>query len=207
MTQPALLCDYGGVLTTSLYTAAAAASDVLGIDHEAFRAELRRLREKDDPVARVERGELDRADFTAAFAPLLAQASGDVVAGEEFLRQLSVHIQPEPRMLDMVASLRGAGFPCALVSNSWTLEDYPNVVLDLFDVTVLSGAIGVRKPEPAIYELAVERLGVTHRSCVFVDDLAVNVETARQLGMTGILHDDVEVTLRRIGELFDLELG
>jgi epoxide hydrolase-like predicted phosphatase len=88
------------------------------------------------------------------------------------------------------------------VSNSWRREDYD--VLDLFDVVVLSGELGIRKPDPEIYAVAVERLGVTADRCVFVDDLGGNLKPAKALGMTTIRHDGTSATIAELKRLLRL---
>ncbi|GAA0616833.1 HAD-IA family hydrolase [Sporichthya brevicatena] len=200
----ALMCDYAGVLTTSMYGAAQQVCAELGVDYPHFRAALRALRDVDDPVERIERGELVREEFLKHFHVQLTAALGGV-DGERFLDRMGELIQPEPRMNAAVAQLRAAGVPVALVSNSWGNE-YPPEVLARFDVVVVSGEVGMRKPDPEIFELAAKQLGVEPAQCVFVDDFEVNTAGAAALGIRTILHEDVDATLRQLSAWFGVPL-
>lgn len=201
----ALLCDYGGVLTTSLFEASEQLCRDHGVDHSLFRATLRTLRESDDPIARIERGEIDTAMFELQFGPLLTEALQGRLEGSRFLDLMVPLVVAEPRMADAVDVLREAGVRTALVSNSWS-DDYPPEVLERFDAVVISGRIGMRKPEPEIYLHAADALDVSPSACVFVDDFEVNVEAARKLGMRAVLHTDVELTLRQLADAFGVDL-
>ena len=72
---------------------------------------------------------------------------------------------------------------------------------------MISGDVGLHKPQPEIYELGAERLGVPIGACVFVDDLQENVAGAEAVGMAAILHRDTAATVAALGELFDLKIG
>jgi epoxide hydrolase-like predicted phosphatase len=94
----------------------------------------------------------------------------------------------------------------ALLSNSWGL-DYPREIWgDLFDVVVISGEVGMRKPESRIFHLAAERLGLPPRACVFVDDLAPNVRGAAAVGMVGVHHVTPQQTIEELEALFGISL-
>ncbi|MGP4021159.1 HAD-IA family hydrolase [Saccharopolyspora sp. 5N708] len=109
-----------------------------------------------------------------------------------------------PPLFEVVRCARRSGINTALVSNADSLAD-PGVT-ELFDVVVLSGAVGVAKPNAGIYRLAARRLGLEPRQCVFVDDLRRNVVGAIAAGMVGIHHRDVASTVTELAALFDLEL-
>ena len=94
-----------------------------------------------------------------------------------------------------------------LLSNSWG-NDYPRYCWDeMFDVVVISGEVGMRKPEPAIYLHTAELLGLPPSACVFVDDLAHNIEAAVAVGMVGVHHTSYASTLLELEALFDRPLG
>jgi putative hydrolase of the HAD superfamily len=117
-------------------------------------------------------------------------------------------VQPDERMFGAVTTLRGAGVRVALLSNSWAKSDYPRERLaDAFDGVVISGEVGMRKPEPRIYLHAAQVIGVGPRDCVFVDDTKSHVAVAADLGMTIVLHEDAAQTLRELERLFKLDLG
>jgi putative hydrolase of the HAD superfamily len=116
-------------------------------------------------------------------------------------------IAPDQLMIDAVRRARGQGIQTGLISNTWSLEASPSASLDIFDVRVLSGEEGVRKPKPEIYRLAAGRLGVEPEGCVFVDDLPANVEGARAVGMAGVLHRDAAITIPRLEALLAVSLA
>ena len=90
-----------------------------------------------------------------------------------------------------------------LISNSWGTGIYePRMLSELFDAVVISGDVGLHKPQPEIYALGAERLGVAPEACVFVDDLRENVAGAKAVGMTAILHRDTEATVAELRRLF-----
>jgi epoxide hydrolase-like predicted phosphatase len=126
------------------------------------------------------------------------------VRSEQLITRLFGGMQPDAAMIDGVREARGAGARTALLSNSWgdaTGYDRP-LLEELFDAWVISSEVGLRKPDPAIYELAAERLGLPAEACVFVDDLPGNLKPARALGMATVLHrGDAPSTLAEVREL------
>jgi putative hydrolase of the HAD superfamily len=89
-----------------------------------------------------------------------------------------------------------------LVSNSWGTTRYPReLIAELFDGVVISGEEGFRKPDPRMYELGARRIGAGPGDCVFVDDLAFNLEPARELGMAVVHHTTAERTLAELHRL------
>jgi putative hydrolase of the HAD superfamily len=112
----------------------------------------------------------------------------------------------EPVMHDVLRHARAAGIATALLSNSWGL-DYPREGWDeLFDVVVISGEVGMRKPEPGIYLRAAADLGLPPQRCVVVDDLTPNVRGAVAVGMVGVHHTDPEQTVVELEALFGVPL-
>ena len=110
----------------------------------------------------------------------------------------------------MLAALRRAaefGIPTGLISNSWVMDHYTDEIRDLFDVVVISAEVGMHKPQPEIYLLAAERSGVDPKDCVFVDDLRENCAGAEAVGMTAVLHRNVEDTLAQLEELLGVKLA
>ena len=196
----ALLVDVGGVITTDFYASIAAHSERLGLPRDAF---VRLVTE--DPEGRsiyhhLERGEVSQGDFERQLAALLGVEPNGLVRG------LLADLRANQEIIDAVAHLRAHGVRVGVISNSWGMEPYdPYQPFDLpnhFDTVVISGEVGIRKPDPAIYRLAAEKLGVTAEECVFVDDLASNLLAAQEVGMTTIHHQDTGQTLRALQELF-----
>jgi len=186
----ALLIDWGGVLTTSTLDSFDAFERREGADvRTAFR---------DDPAARQALVELETGTIDiATFERRLGQALG--VDPTDLANRLTREVRPDQEMLDAVRGFHDRGVPTALVSNSWREEDYD--VDDLFDVIVLSGALGIRKPDPRIYQHAADRLAVPTSRCVFVDDLGGNLKPAKALGMTTIRHTGAASTISQLKRL------
>lgn len=200
----ALLIDYGGVLTVPLGSAfrgiAADAglepSQALGVlgTHEGARRAL----------VEHEVGQLDDEGFEDAYAAALVEAGGKVEA-RGLLASLGAHLELDLPMIDLVRRIRAAGVPVALVSNSLGRDCYSRIDLDeLFDVSVISAQVGVRKPSREIYRIASARLGVAPDQCLLVDDLEHNLVGAARLGITGILHRTAEETIGVVNKLLHL---
>ncbi|HWC83508.1 MAG TPA: HAD-IA family hydrolase [Pseudonocardiaceae bacterium] len=113
----------------------------------------------------------------------------------------------EPPLVDALKLARAKGIVTALVSNSDALDAQVVRWADLFDAIVLSGQVGVAKPNPGIYLMAAEQLGLIPEQCVFVDDLPENVRGAVQVGMVGIHHTDPRATLDELAILFEIPFG
>ena len=117
-------------------------------------------------------------------------------------------LEPDAAMLGAVGAARAAGVRTGLISNSWGLGIYDRLdSTDLFDATVISGEVGMHKPQPEIYLLACERLGVEPAAAVFVDDLRENCAGAEEVGMTAVLHRDSAETIARLEQLLGVELA
>lgn len=196
-----LLVDFGGVLTTNIWTAFDAFCEAEGLEAgtvlSLFRDDERALA----LLRGLEKGEVGDAEFETAFAARL----GDGVEAEGLIGRLFAGLEPETAMLDLVRSAREAGIRTGLISNSWGTGIYDRAPLEIFDATVISGDVGLHKPQPEIYELGAERIGVAPADCVFVDDLRENVTGAEAVGMTAILHRDPAKTVERVSKLLGLD--
>jgi epoxide hydrolase-like predicted phosphatase len=192
----ALLIDWGGVLTTSMMGSFDAFSAREGLPEHAVRHAFKDQPEARDALIELECGRIDIATFEGRLAGILG------VRPEDLARRLTADVRPDLEMRDAVRDFHYRGVKTALVSNSWRREDYD--VDDLFDVVVLSGDLGIRKPDPEIYAVAVERLGVIPERCVFVDDLGGNLKPAKALGMTTIRHDATFDTIAQLNRLLRL---
>jgi epoxide hydrolase-like predicted phosphatase len=190
----ALLIDWGGVLTTSMMASFDAFGAREGCDpRQAFR---------DDPDARqalvdLECGRIDIPAFEARLARALHVPAGDLA------RRLTAAVEPDNEMRAAVRAFHDQGIRTALVSNSWRAEDYD--LDELFDAVVLSGKLGIRKPDREIYVVAAKRLDVAPERCVFVDDLGGNLKPAKALGMTTIRHLDAASTIAHLKRLLSAE--
>ncbi|MDX6632697.1 MAG: putative hydrolase of the superfamily [Solirubrobacterales bacterium] len=198
----ALLIDFGGVLTTDIWQSFDAFCRAEGLPEGTIKQMFRDRPEALAELRKLEKGEADEAAFEASFAELLG------VSADGLIERLFEGMEPADRMLEAVRRVRTAGRLTCLVSNSWSLAHYDEAQLrELFDAIVISGQVGLHKPQPEIYELAAERLGLAPPACVFVDDLRENCAGAEAVGMAAILHRDVDETLARLEDLLGVELG
>ena len=155
----------------------------------------------------LERGELASGEFETMLAGAL-RARGVRVRPDGLLtRMLAGLADTRDDMVNLLRRARGRGIRTALLSNSWG-EHYPeHAWVGAFDAVVISGRVGMRKPEPRIYRHTAALLDLPVEACVFVDDLRRNVEAAVAVGMVGILHTGYEQTLAELDVLFDTDLG
>jgi putative hydrolase of the HAD superfamily len=198
----ALLVDFGGVLTTSIWTAFGEFCEAEGLDRETVRELFRGDAEALGLLRGLETGELDEAEFEPRFGRLLGVENTDGLIGRLF-----AGLGPDKAMIGAVRAARAGGVRTGLISNSWGLGIYDRAPIDLFDAAVISGEVGLHKPQPEIYLLACERLGVEPADAVFVDDLRENVAGAESIGMTGLLHRDSGATVAALEGLLGLSLS
>lgn len=209
----ALVVDWGGVLTGNLDHAMADALASAGVDPEVFASILRRwlgpegeAEARTNPLHALERGEVEVPHFEERLADELARLQHAPVEHRGLLQRLFDVIEHAPDMIALVGRARRAGLRTGLLSNSWG-NDYPRDGWDdLFDAVVISGEVGMRKPEARIYTYTLDRLGVAPAECVFVDDLRPNVEAAAALGIVGVHHTDYATTAAELEALFGLPL-
>ncbi len=226
-----LVVDWGGVLTPSLDAAMSSWAQADGVDFEHFRDVMRAwvgprpgdapaegpvalLEQAPDagaaglsPVHRLERGEMTPAEFEAELAGRLAERGSPVAAQGLLGRLLAGLAELDAGMVGLVRRAHAAGVRTALLSNSWG-DHYPDELWDgLFDAVVISGRVGMRKPDPEIFEHTVQLLGLEPGECVMVDDLPHNIRAAVAAGMVGVLHTDVDSTRAELEVLLDLPLG
>lgn len=191
MTGPwGLLLDYGGVLTGPIAPSFVAFERRIGLPADTIIDLLVAASRTADGgvIGQLERGELDDAGFDALLRGMLAGAGHHVPEGA-LLAGLFAATRPAGPFWEVARRARTAGFRTGVLSNSWGTGMYPQEELAaVFDVRVLSGEVGLRKPDPAIYHLALDRLDVAPERCAFVDDLPHNVAAARELGLHAILH-------------------
>jgi putative hydrolase of the HAD superfamily len=205
----AVALDFAGVMTSPLYEAMGKFSAESGIDlQDLLRACLGAYAGLDDPlVVDFETGLIAEPDFAAALAERLHALSGREVAPEGLVQRL-FPVRLEEDMFTAVAAARSAGLRTGLVSNSWGSALYPRARLQaVFDAVVISGEVGFRKPDPAIFRVALERLGVTAERCVFVDDEPAHLTAAAALGFVTVLHHRPETTIAELESLLGVALS
>jgi len=207
VTDKVLLVDYGGVLTGSIGHSFAAFETDHALETGAIYRVLSQVYgENGGLIGQFERGEVSKEQFEETLADLLAR-DGRPVDADGLIARLFTFAVDEGGMWDVVSAARAAGVRTCLLSNSWGTDWYPYDRLnDVFDELVISGEVGLRKPDPAIYELAADRLGATPDQCAFVDDLPHNIEVAHQLGMHAVLHESVEGTVTQLEPFLGISL-
>lgn len=209
----ALIVDWGGVLTSPLQDSMLSWCDADGIDYVAFRAVMRDwlgTSYGDDatvnPIHALERGEMEVPDFERELGTRLRTLDGRPVEVDGLLTRMFAGFGPLPAMIEAVRHAKRAGRSTALLSNSWG-NDYPREGWsELFDVVVISGEVGMRKPEPEIFALTAQRLGLAPEQCVFVDDLMPNIRGAEAVGMVGVHHVTPQQTLDELETLLGIPL-
>jgi putative hydrolase of the HAD superfamily len=205
-----LLVDYGGVLTNPISDVMSGWLETREVDPVRFAELVRQWLGEDappNPVHDLETGKLDVAGFERELAARLREhpgAEADRAAG--MLARMFAGMRAEPDMHQVVRTARAAGLRTGLLSNSWGLDYDREGWAQLFDAVVISGEVGLRKPDPAIYALAAERLGLPPEQIVFVDDLPANVRAAVAAGMVGVRHVAVETTVAELEILFERTL-
>ncbi|HEX7187990.1 MAG TPA: HAD family phosphatase [Actinomycetes bacterium] len=209
----ALVVDWGGVLTEPLDAAIQAWADIDGVDVDHYvdvmrswlgphQGELAR----DNPVAALERGEIEVPHFERQLARRLSEVAGREVDPTGLLQRMFDQFEHAPAMAGLVLRARRAGLRTGLLSNSWGNE-YPREGWDeMFDAIVISGEVGMRKPEPEIFAHVLDLLGVAAGETVFVDDLAHNVRAAEEIGLVGVHHTSYGSTAAELEELFGVHL-
>ena len=204
-----LLCDYGGVMTSPIFASFNAFCETEGITLDAFRSGMQgAARKEGSPFAMVETGAITVEQFDEAVATLLSDACGKTIAPAGLKQRMFALVKPDEAMWGAVGVARAAGVRTGLLSNSWGGRDYPiNELKRIFNDVLISGEVGLRKPDPEIYLLAADRIGARAEDCVFVDDFNVNVEGAEAVGMTGIMHKEAATTIARLEQILGIELG
>jgi putative hydrolase of the HAD superfamily len=203
--------DFGGVMTSSMGGAFAAFCIEHGVDADVFQRVVQEAylgHDSDSMISRVETGQITEETFERWLAEVLSEGLDAPLDPAGLKDRLFAGMVADERMREGVARARAAGVRTALLSNSWGASGYVQEDLEpLFDAVVISGQVGLRKPDPRIYRLAAEMIGVDPSNCVFVDDLLPNVEGARAVGMEAIVHRNAEVTLPKLEALLGVPLG
>jgi putative hydrolase of the HAD superfamily len=194
-----VISDFGGVLTTPLVESFAAVQDETGIPFEQLGKAMATIQERDGkhPLFELEKGKLSEADFLAKLGDALEPMLGHRPELHRFREIYFDALHPNQPMIDLMREAKAGGFRMSMLTNNvreW--EPLWRSILpvdEIFEVVVDSGFVGCRKPDRAIYDLTLERIGnPLPDQCLFIDDTDVNCDAARSLGMTAIhyLHND-----------------
>ena len=192
-----LLVDFGGVLTTNVFG--------------SFEAFCRAEGLEPDAVAQRFRQDAGARQLLFDLRTIIELESDEHVIGiadsADLIDRLFAGMRPDYAMVNAVRAAKEAGVRTGLVSNSWGKGRYDRSQFPaLFDGVVISGEVGLRKPEPRIYELGAERLGLAPADCVFVDDLPGNLKPARELGMATVHHTAAADTVPELERLLGVRL-
>ena len=201
----AVISDFGGVLTTPLLRGFVAYQQESGLSPEELGKAMARATEAygEHPLFDLERGRITEVEFGRRLGAYL---DGGLDLGR--LREVYFeHLHPNERMIDYLRELRARGLRTALLTNNvreweplWRAK-LPEID-EVFEVVVDSAFVGMRKPERGIYELTLERLGGLEASdCVMVDDIDVNCQAARDLGMRVVLFKDTDQAIAELERL------
>jgi putative hydrolase of the HAD superfamily len=208
----AVISDFGGVLTTPLLNSFAAFQDQTGIAPESLGRAMQAIAERDGahPLYELETGRLTEAEFLSLLATALEPELGHRPELHGFREIYFDALQPNQPMIEVMREAKRSGRRMALLTNNvreWEpLWRSMLPVDEIFELVVDSGFVGVRKPDPPIYELTIARLsGVSAEQCLFVDDVLVNVETAGAMGMTGVHFRDNEQAIGEIRHALQLD--
>ena len=204
----AVVSDFGGVLTTPLMHGFARIQADTGVPGEAFGAALARATATDgrNPLFELEVGAITEAAFLATLERELSTILDGPVTLHGFGERYMSALDPNETLFAHYRALHERGVRFAMLTNNvreWEpLWRTKLPVDDIFETVVDSAFVGLRKPDRAIYAIVLERLQLPAHECVFVDDLAVNVEAARALGFAVVHFRDTAQTIAELDALF-----
>jgi epoxide hydrolase-like predicted phosphatase len=204
-----LIVDFYGVLTDGIDVAMRAWSELDDIDYAHFQdamaewfGDLGGFEARFNPVHALERGELEVPDFEQHLAQRLTRRDGRPVDPSGLVARMFSRFAHAPDMTGLVHRIRRYDVRTALLSNSWGDQYMRDGWSDLFDAVVISGEVGMRKPEPEIFQHTLGLLGLDAAQCVFVDDHERNIRAAAGLGITGVWHQSYPQTAAELEILF-----
>jgi putative hydrolase of the HAD superfamily len=210
----AVLWDFGGVLTTSPFMAFNRYEAERGLPKDFIR-QINATDPDRNAWARFERSEIDLDAFDVAFRDE-SEARGHAIPGRDVVALLAGDVRPT-----MVEALRRCRerLTCVCITNNAKVGQGPGMTLDthksaevaeimtLFHDVIESSKVGVRKPDPEIYEIACRAAGVSPPEAVYLDDLGINLKPARGMGMTTIKVGDPDVALQELEAAVGFPLG
>jgi epoxide hydrolase-like predicted phosphatase len=212
----AVIFDLGGVVLPSPFTAFREYEREHGLPHR-FISEVIVGGGDEGAWSRFERGELGPDDFAVAFGAE-CEAAGQRVDVAEMFASFRTDALGEPHsvMVQAIRAIRAHGLRTAALTNNWADADQRThvsgdsplaaVLAPLFDVIVESALVGLRKPDPRVYTLVCDTLGVAPHEAVFLDDLGANLKPARAMGMATIKVDDPQAAVRELAATLELDL-
>ncbi|MGA7397846.1 MAG: HAD family phosphatase [Solirubrobacterales bacterium] len=187
-----VISDFGGVLTTPLNEAFLNFQDKVGIAPESFATAMRQTTEKtgSNPLFELECGRITEAEFDDQLADALEPELGHRPDIRKFGLEIFGTLQPNTGMIDLIREVLRDGLRASLLTNNvkeweplWR-EMLP--VDELFETVVDSAFVGLRKPDPRIYELTLLRVDLAPEACIFIDDMKINCDAATELGIHAV---------------------
>jgi putative hydrolase of the HAD superfamily len=206
-----VISDFGGVLTTPLVQSFAAVQDETGIPFEQLGKAMAAIQEKDGkhPLFELETGRLTEADFLAKLGDELEPMLGHRPELHRFREIYFDALHPNEPMIELMREAKARDFRMGLLTNNvreW--EPLWRTMLpvdEIFEVVVDSGFVGCRKPDRAIYDLTLERMGgPSAEECLFIDDTDVNCDAARALGMSAVHYQHNDQAISEIRSALEL---
>jgi putative hydrolase of the HAD superfamily len=201
----AVVSDFGGVLTTPLMNSFLALQDAHGVSVEDFGKAMTAAAAAGDgesPLFKLERGDVEEAAFLETLRDGLEPLLGHRPELHRFREVFFEALDPNEPMIELMRECKRAGHRMALLTNNvkeW--EPLWRTMLpvdEIFEMVIDSGFVGYRKPERQIYEITLERLGLPAGACLFVDDLEVNIEAARELGFNAVHYREADQAIAEV---------
>jgi epoxide hydrolase-like predicted phosphatase len=206
----AIVSDFGGVLTTPLFDAFLHFQESHGVPLETLGVVMQRIADRDgeNPLYGLERGEMTQDQFNSLLADGLRAELGREVDMGGFVETWFGGLETNHVFVDWLRDARERrGLRLALLTNNvreWEARWRAMLPVDeLFETVVDSAFVGMRKPDPAIYELTLDRLGLPAAACAFVDDFEHNCAAAAKLGMHAVVFRDAEQAISELEALLD----
>ena len=204
----AVIFDLGGVVFPSPFEAFDRYDVSAGLQPGTVRSLIKTSSET-GAWAALERGELTMEDFYTQLEAEAA-AAGHPLDGARLMDTIATGFGPRPRMAAAISRIREAGLRTAALTNNWPRSDNgvdsPVANTLGFDVIVESAVVGLRKPDPRIYELVLTELEVEASAAVFLDDLGINLKPARAMGLTTIKVTDPDRALDDLSATLGFEV-
>jgi len=201
----AVVSDFGGVLTTPLMGSFLALQDEHGVSVEDFGEAMRAAAAAGDgeiPLYKLERGDITEPEFLETLRDQLEGPLGHRPKLHRFREIFFAALDPNEPMIDLMRECKRSGLRMAMLTNN--VQEWEPLwrtmlpVDEIFETVIDSGYVGYRKPERQIYDITLERLGLPATACLFVDDLEVNCEAARELGFTAVQYREPEQAIAEV---------
>jgi epoxide hydrolase-like predicted phosphatase len=201
----AVVSDFGGVLTTPLMGSFLALQDAHGVSVEDFGEAMRAAAAAGDgeiPLFKLERGDITEEVFLEQLRDGLEPRLGHRPELHRFREIFFEALHPNEPMIELMRECKRGGLRMAMLTNN--VQEWEPLwrtmlpVDEIFETVIDSGFVGYRKPEPQVYEITLERIGLPASACLFVDDLEVNCEAARELGFTAVHYREADQAIAEV---------